>query len=808
MFKNYCRLAWRNLTGSGSRGYTLINILGLALGLSVCLFILLFIFHETSYDKQHTGADRLYRVATAFKSQADISAVVSSNANIAAGLRAEMPEVEQSARLLEPNANGSLVVEYRDGGDRKIFYEKRGYYVDASFFDLFAYRWLRGDARTVMDVPNTAVMSRELAIRLFGKADPVGRTLQIASCVYTVKGVFEPLGPSHIDGELFLNMDNEALRPWLKERTNWATYNTFLTYIRLKKGTDVDAFSKKLNPFLHRHGSRDITNAGADRMIFLQPVADIHLHTESPYDSDITPNISRSYLYILGSIAFFVLLIACVNFMNLSTARSQRRAKEVGVRKVMGALRGQLVAQFLGESLFISFVALLVALLLVQLLLPAFNLLAQRDLSIFDYPSALVWVIGLTLLTGLLAGVYPAFYLSSFRPIRVLKGQLVNSLSVLFLRKGLVVFQFTIAIFLILSSLLIWEQLRYLGDHDLGFQKDQQLIVPMRTPQAMANFKVLSEALRKDPRIAAMAGGTTYPGQQPFNDLRFYKPGQSAVDGTNIPFGQVNYDFLETLGMTMVNGRTFSRDFGSDSNAIIFNETAIRKLGLDPLTAAGKTIHFGHLNDQQDIHIVGVVKDFNFQSLRDPIRPYGFTLSAENDFLIARVRTRDYAALVSDVGRVWQRINPGIPFEYSFLDQDFQRTYEQEYRIGRIIGVFTALTIFVACMGLLGLAAFSAEQRVKEIGIRKVLGCSVFGIMALLSRDFVRLVGVAICVASPLAWLAMSRWLRDFSYRVPIYWWLFVVAGCLAVVIALLTVGFQAARAARMSPVKSLRSEG
>jgi putative ABC transport system permease protein len=456
MLKNYCRLAWRNLTGSGSRGYTLINILGLAMGLSVCLFILLFIYHETSYDKQHPGSERLYRVATTFKSQADISATVTSNANIAAGLRADMPEVEQAGRLLPPEANGSLVLEYQDGGDHKVFYEKKGYFVDASFFDLFAYRWLRGDARTVMAVPNTAVVSRELAIRLFGKADPVGRGMRISGCVYTVKGVVEPLGPSHIDGELFLNMDNEALRPWLKERTNWATYNTFMTYIRLRKGTDVDAFSKKLNPFLHRHGSRDITNAGADRMIFLQPVADIHLHTEPPYDRDLSPNISRSYLYILGSIAFFVLLIACVNFMNLSTARSQRRAKEVGVRKVMGALRGQLIAQFLGESLFISCMALLVALLLVRLLLPAFNLLAQRELSLLDYPSALGWIGGLTLLTGLLAGIYPAFYLSSFRPIKVLKGQMVNSLSVLFLRKGLVIFQFTIAIFLILSSLLIW----------------------------------------------------------------------------------------------------------------------------------------------------------------------------------------------------------------------------------------------------------------------------------------------------------------------------------------------------------------
>src|SRR5260221_4470222 len=808
MFKNYCRLAWRNLLTN--KGYTLINIIGLATGLSVCLFILLLIYYETYYDKQQAGIDRLYRVGTSFKSKVDQSAVVSSNAQIAAGLRAEMPEVEQAGRLTVPNGDGSLVLDYMDGVGHKVFYEKRGYFIDAAFLDLFRYQWLQGDPKKVLSVPNTAVVSEALAIRLFGKANPVGRTFRTgvsSACTFTITGVYRAIGPSHIDGDLLLNMDNEDLRPWLKERTNWATYNTFLTYIRLKEGTDVAAFSQKLDPFPRRHGSADIPNAGAERLLFLQPVKDIHLHTESPYNRDISSNISKSYLYILGFIALFALVIACVNFMNLATARAQRRAKEVGVRKVMGALRISLVAQFLGESLFMSVISVALALLVVQIFLPAFNLLAQRQLSLFQFPAIMGWIVGLALFTGLLAGVYPAFYLSSFRPIRVLKGQLVNSLSALFLRKGLVVFQFTISVFLILSSLLIWQQLDFLNRHDLGFQKDQQLVIPLRTRHAQDNFTALKEAIGKDPRVVSMAVGTTYPGQTPSSDRRLYREGQTVDDGANIPFGGVGYDFLQTLGMTITSGHSFSREFPSDSDGIIFNETAIRRLGLDPGTAVGKVLHFDQQKKQYNIRVIGIVRDFNFQSLREPIYPYGFTLDPENDFLFTHVKTRDYPGLISRLTTLWQKINPGEPFEYSFMDQDFQRTYEQEYRIARIIGVFTLFTIGIACLGLFGLAAFSAEQRIKEIGIRKVLGCSLGGITALLSKDFIRLVVISILIASPLAWFAMNRWLQDFSYRVPIHWWLFVIAGCVAVGIALVTVSFQAIKAARASPVKSLRAE-
>ncbi|HEY4063896.1 MAG TPA: ABC transporter permease [Puia sp.] len=809
MIKNYFKIAWRNLLAS--KGYSAINIIGLSVGLAVCLMILLYIFDETSYDKHHNDAAQLYRINTSFKSKVDQSKIASANALVAHGLLTDFPEVEQSARLLLPNTNnGAVMLEYTEGANRKSFFEKNTYYVDSSFFDLFTYRFLQGDPRTALSQPNTAVLSETMAHRFFGNADPMGKTIRVGLAGgyfdYTVKGVFQPLGPSHIDGHVFLSMKNGDMGRNVDNITNWATFNAFLTYIRLKKGTDPVAFEKRLTPFLHRHGNADIEAAGAERMLSMQPVKDIHLYSSLPYDISI--NSSISYLYILGSIALFILLIACVNFMNLATARSQKRAKEVGMRKVMGALRGSLVAQFLGESILLSAAALLLALFLVQSFLPAFNTLTQRQLTLFQHPVIVGWIIGLALLTGLLAGLYPAFYLSSFRPIRVLKGQLVNSLSALFLRKGLVVFQFSISVFLILTSLVIWQQMGFLNRQDLGFQKDQQLVIPLRTAQAAANFTALKETLAKNAKVISVAGGTTYPGMDPFNDLRFYKDGQSVADGVGIAFGRVGYDYLQTLGMKMIAGHAFSKEFASDSAGIIFNETAIRKLGLDPRTAVGTVIHSSWNKVVSNTPIVGIVKDFNFKNLKESINPYGFVLdNNDHRYLFAHVNTADYGSLLSDLATAWQRLNPSTPFEYSFVDQDFQRTYEREYRIARIIGVFTGLTIFIACLGLFGLAAFTAEQRIREIGIRKVLGSSVSGIATLLSKDFIRLVLLSLVIASPLAWWAMHRWLQDFAYRTPIHWWLFVMAGILAVGIALLTVSFQAIKAALANPIKSLRSE-
>jgi putative ABC transport system permease protein len=808
MIKNYWLIAWRNLRAG--KGYSFINIVGLAVSLAVCMIVLLYVFEETTYDRQHPGANRLYRINTSFKSKVDISTVATSNANVAPGLKMDFAEVEASARLLVPAANNAItVLDYGTGSDHHLFYERKAYYVDSGFFDLFAYRFVQGDAGHALPAPNTAVITETLAKQLFGKDDPMGKTFHTVGtyqdCTYIITGVIRPLGPSHIDGALFLSMDNDYLRPVLITLTNWATANTFLTYFRLKPGTDPVVFEKKLNPFLRRHGNADIEAAGAERLLSMQRVVDIHLHSTLPYD--ISVNSHASYLYILGSITIFLLLIACVNFMNLSTARSQRRAREVGMRKVMGALRGSLMLQFLGESMLLSVLSLMLALALTQAFLPIFNTLAERQLSLLEYPEVFWWSGALTLFTGLLAGLYPAVYLSSFRPMRVLKGQLVNSLSVLLLRKGLVVFQFTISVGLILAALVIWQQLDYLTHQDLGFKKEQQLVIPLRTTQAVANFDALRQAVINNPNVLSAAGGTVYPGQSPFSDARFYIDGQTPADGTSILIGQVGYDYLETLGMTMLHGHAFSRGYPSDSTGFIFNETAIRKLGLDPATATGTVIHYSYGGRKFNFPIVGIVRDFNFQSLREPIHPYGFQLDQQQNYLFLHTKTTDYAALLRNLSTIWQRLNPGTPFEYSFMDQDFQRSYDPEFHSARIIEALTGLTIFIACLGLFGLAAFTAEQRVKEIGIRKVLGSSVGNIIALLSKDFIRLVGIAILIAIPLAGWVMHRWLQDFAYRVPLRVWVFAVAGMLAIGIALVTIASQAVKAAMASPVKSLRAE-
>jgi len=811
MIRNYLKVAWRNLRNNTI--FSAINIVGLAIGLAVCFLILLYVFDETSYDRHHRQAGQLYRINTSFVSKVDQSKIASSNPMLAAGLKADFPEVEQSARLLAPFDNGGVILlEYAEGNVRRSLYERKAFYVDSTFFDIFSYQFLQGNPATVLSQPNTAVISEDLARRLFDRTNPVGRFLRIGlsggTYTYTVKGVFRPVGHSHIDGEIFLSMKNQDMGLMVDRLTNWATYNTFMTYIRLKDGTDPAVFEKRLTPFLRRHGRADIDAAGAQRLLSMQPVRDIHLYSKLPYDLSANGNIM--YLYILGSIAVFILVIACVNFMNLATARSQRRAKEVGIRKVIGALRSSLVGQFLGESLLLSALALVLALALVQIFLPMFNDFTEKQLTVFGHPRILAWIGGLTLVTGLLAGVYPAFYLSSFRPIRVLKGQLINSLSAIFFRKGLVVFQFTISVFLILSSLITWQQLNYLKSQDLGFQKDQQIVIPLRTPQAVQHAETLQHEIAKSGRVVSAALGGTYPGLDPYSDLRFYIAGQTVADGASIPFGHVNYGYLETLGMKMVGGRSFSKEFPADSTGIIFNETAIRKLGLDSRTAVGTTIYYDYGGRHSNIRIVGIVRDFNFQSLREAIHPYGFVLDQggqQQSYLFAHTSTADYGELLTGFAAAWKKINPDTPFEYSFMDKDFQRTYDRDYMAARIIGCFTGLTIFIACLGLFGLAAFTAEQRIKEIGIRKVLGCTVSGIATLLSKDFVRLVCLAIIIASPLAWWAMHRWLQDFAYRISIHWWMFPVAGSLAIAIALLTISSQAIKAALANPVKSLRAD-
>ena len=550
---------------------------------------------------------------------------------------------------------------------------------------------------------------------------------------------------------------------------------------------------------------------GFDKKQFLTALKDIHLR--SGMNSTVTPSGSLTYLYILASIALFTLLIACINFMNLSTARSSKRSAEVGIRKVLGAEKGSLIRQFLGESILMSLIAFVFAIIITELLLPAFNSVSGKNLSLSFYENGLTIAafLVLSVIAGLLAGSYPAFYLSSFKPVKVLKGKLTNSLAVVSLRKGLVVFQFIISVVLIIASVVISNQMNFLRSADLGFEKDHQLVIPLRSGTAKTMYTSLKTELAKQPQIESVGASYYNPGIFNPSDNLFYKEGQTMNDGKRTRMNTVDVGYLRTLKLQPVAGRLFSEEFPADTGyRVVLNETAIKEIGFkDAQSAVGNKVFFDFRGTNYGFEIVGVLKDFHFEDLHLPITPYGYNLSSGTEFnyLMVHVKPGDIAPVIKSIETSWRKLNPNEPFEYSFLDEDFQKNYIAESRLSSIVAYFTLIAILISCLGLFGLATFSAEQRIKEIGVRKVLGASVTGIVTLLSKDFLKLVAIAIVIATPLAWYVMHQWLQDFAYRISLSWWVFLLAGVIAVIIAFLTISFQAIRAANANPVKSLRTE-
>jgi putative ABC transport system permease protein len=809
MFRNHLKIAFRNLVRN--KVFSFINVVGLATGLSICLLIMLYIFDEVGYDKHHKQADNLYRIAFVAGNGDTWTAAA---APVAWSVKADLPEVEQATRLLKlPNVDKLQVSYTTENNERKSFFETNGYYVDSTFFELFTYDFVYG-ATNALNQPNSLVISATLSKKLFGKENPIGKPvtlgLPFGESTYNVQGVFrDNKNKSHIPASFFMSMRNSDFGDWVSTQSNWAMQNIFYTYVRLKPGMDEKSFERKLDAYYQQRAYADLKAQGLSKHLFIQPVKDIYLHSNSGYE--VAPNGNIKYLYILGSIAAFILFIACINFMNLSTARSSKRAKEVGVRKVIGAEKSSLVLQFLGESFMLCLMALVLALLLTTLLLPLFNQLTQKELHLSNQRELILALSGLTIGTGLLAGLYPAFYLSSFKPVSVLKGKILNSFSATAIRKGLVVFQFTVSVVLILGAIVIGRQLHYMKNQPLGFNKQQQIVLPMPNKQVAKNYTVLKNELLKNRHIKTVTSGSTYPGIQNITDLLFYGEGKTNHEQVDIHLASIEDDYFETFGLQLLHGRTFYKNSEADSASLIFNETAVKDLGYKPAEAIGKKVHYDFMGVHYTRQIVGVVKDFHFESLHYPIRPFGFGITGffgnKYTYAVVNAQSGNYASLLADMEKTWSRINPGTPFEYSFLDKDFQRNYEKEQRTSTIVIYFTCMAIFIACLGLFGLAAFSAEQRTREIGVRKVLGASVSRITLLLTKDFIGLVLIGICIASPIAWFGMTKWLQNFHYRIEISWWMFVAAGCGAIVIALLTVSVQAIKAAIANPVKALRSE-
>ena len=815
MLTNYFKIAWRNL--KKSKIFSFINIFGLAIGLSCCMLISFYLHNELSYDSYHKNIDRLYQVGTTFIKDGKAERTANTPAPMARTMQQEFPEIEGSTRLLSTFLDDKTLLQYLEGNNNKSFYESKGYLADSNFFQLFTYTFKEGNPSKALVEPNCIVLSESIARKFFGNGTALNKVIHVNSSTngehdFRVTGIFAPnIKPSHIDAEFFMSMKGGEMEKFMDQATDLASNNMFYTYLLLKKGSNPKKLENKFPAFMEKYAGKDMKAVGFDKKQFLTAVNDVHL--DASVERNVTPSSSRTYLYLLFSIALFTLLIACINFMNLSTARSSKRAAEVGVRKVLGAEKKMLVRQFLGESLFMSLIAFAVALALTFILLPMFAHVSGKPLSfnLSEHKYLLLGFLILTGLTGLVAGIYPAFYLSSFLPIKVLKGRITNSLAAIAFRKALVIIQFVISIVLIIASVIINNQMHYLRNKDLGFQKDQQIVIPLRSTTAKNVYPSLRNEIGHLPQVMSTGATLYYPGIINPSDVNLYVQGKNMHDSKDVFMNWVDENFLQTLGIKPVAGRLFSKDFPSDtSNRIIINEEGVKEFGFSsPKDAIGTNLVLDWKGQQYRYQVIGVIKDFHFKDLHSKIQPYGFQLNnvPQYNYIVAHTSNGNMGQLLRSIGHIWHSLNPNEPFEYSFLDQDFEKNYEADNRLTAIVSYFTIIAIIISCLGLFGLATFSSEQRTKEIGIRKVLGASVSNIVLLLSKDFLRLVAISVVVASPIAFLIMNKWLLDFAYRVPISWPIFLDAALASMLVAFITISFQAIKAALSNPVRNLRTE-
>ncbi|WP_077923205.1 ABC transporter permease [Spirosoma sp. 209] len=807
MLQSYVKIAWRNLVRN--RAFSAINIVGLALGLATCLLIMLFVLDELSYDRYNDKADRMVRVV--FHAVMNGGEINEANVMppVAQTLKADYPEVEDATRIHTVGSPGITV------GD-KSFRDDQLAYVDSNFLQVFTLPLIQGDAKTALIQPNTAVITQEMARKYFGNENPLGKFVTIKSwnALFKVTGVMNKMPVnSHFHFDMFMSMAgvSDAKSP------TWMT-SGFFTYLVLNKGYNPKQLEAKLPQMVSKYMGPQIQKVfglnmtqfrqkGNDIAFLLQPLTDIHLHSNLTGEMDANGDVQ--YVYIFGAIAVFMLLIACINFMNLSTAGASKRAKEVGIRKVLGSVRQSLANQFLIESLLLTMIALVLAIGIVYLALPLFNDLAGKTLTLNFGES--VWLLPSLLLLGvlvsILAGSYPAFFLSSFKPIVVLKGtKFTGDKKSIGLRSGLVVVQFSISIILMIGTTVVYRQLSYIQNKRLGYSKEQVLVLP-DTWQLAKKEEVFRNQIMQDPRVVRVSMSGYLPAGPSYNNnYMMYSESNPDQFVKGLRY-DVDYEYIPTLGMEMAAGRNFAKEYGTDSSGVILNETAVRTFGWHG-NAVGKSI--GHTeNDglKRTYRVIGVVKDFHFRSLHESISPLVMILGRNNGTMIVKAKTKDVSGLLASLENQWKQLATDAPFTYSFLDKRFNDTYLAEQKTGRILGLFAGLTIFVACLGLFGLATFTAEQRTKEIGVRKVLGASVASIVGLLSKDFLKLVLIAILLAVPVAWYVMDKWLQSFAYKIDMAWWVFALAGVLAVGIALLTVSFQSVKAALMNPVQSLRSE-
>ena len=807
MLKNYFKTALRNLLRY--KGFALINIASLTIGMVGCFVIGLFVWDEWQYDKNIPGGENVYRIYDQRNDNGNTTYMAPTPPAFASFLGQHYPEVDTTVRILM--AEDRFLME---GGDRKS-YEDKGLFVESSFFKIFPLKLTRGDATKVLAAPSTIVISEEIAKKFFGNEDPLGKLMRVDKMNLSVTGVFAKLPEHfHLDFHYLVSFSTIGIP---KERMEIWTWNQFYTYIKLKPGADINQLQSKFQAYVKKEIYPTLTQANTSFLPFFQPLKNIHLQS-SAFVYDNAKRGNETYVKALTIIAIFVLVIACFNFINLATARSLRRAKEIGVRKVVGADRKQLIFQFIGETVLLSVFSMIVAAIATSLIIPLLNRFADKsiELNLLSNPLLALIILISGIAIGIIAGIYPSLILSGFQPIKVLKStKAITGTGGAWLRKAMVVVQFSLSVLLIVSTTIVYQQTKYLNNKDLGFNKEQVvyfLVVDSLSSNAKTLESFKSE-LKQSANVISVTSGYGLPGD------RF------AGDGVNVGSEQKEHpanvfigdeDYVKTLGLRIIAGRDFSKEMSTDvKEAFIINETAVKEFGYGtPERAIGQPMSWKEWAPTDSLHLVkkgkviGVVQDFHYKSLHEKVTASVIQIYPQETYTVAaKLQTADIKGTIAYINNVWNKYVTSYPLDYKFMDESYGAMYNSEEKLSELLWIFTIMAIIVGCMGLFGLAAFSAEQRTKEIGIRKVLGANVFNIVGLLSKSFLALIVIASLIAFPIAWWAMNNWLKDFPYRIMISWWMFAVAIIAALAIALLTVSFQSIKAALTNPVKSLRTE-
>ena len=816
MLKNHLKIAFRQL--KKQKFYSAVNILGLAIGVTCCLLITLYIQDELSYDKQHPNVENLYRLVRDMKTPSGEAMVTVTPPRLAKAMVEEIPEVTMAARINPYFANAGTNLVRKESVKENQF-EEKFIYADPELLEMFHIPLIEGEKSTVLQNPNTIVISKKIAKKYFSNQNPIGEVFILNDNTeqrFTISGVMENMTEqSHFQYDFLISMSTLSDS---YENPTW-TSNSYYTYVTLASGTNPAQLEGKIQDFIIKNlgpeyqesakmNIAELHKTGHHIKFEFQPVTDIHLKSGDRFPQ-LQANGDVRYVWLFGVIALFILIIALVNFVNLSTSRSANRAKEVGLRKVLGSFQKQLITQFLSESVLMSLMAFGGGLLFAGLLLPEFNAFAEKDLSIpFFAPKFIVAFLGCGLIAGIFAGLYPAFFLSRFKPVNVLKGKLSQGSKNGWLRSGLVTIQFAISIGLIVGTLVVQKQMDFIQNKNLGFEKDQVLIIE-NTYTLDDQFEAFKDALKKLPEAKNVTATSFLPLEDGSRaSSMFFQKGKvdDVAAQVSLQTWPIDEDYINTLSMNLLEGRNFQRELATDTSCIILNETSVKALGLgdDPI---GKIVKSTNSFFEDDFKVIGVVEDFHFESLRGDVEGVGLLLSSNQNLVSVKSTSIEMEKLIAKSEALWKSFVPTQPFRYGFLDDRFEKMYKAEDRAGMLFSIFSMLAIFIACLGLLALATFMTEQRMKEIGIRKVLGASIPNIVFQLSKKFLLYVVIGLLIAIPVAWFQMNNWLENFAYRIEMEWWMFAVAGALAIGIAFLTVGSKTLVAALTNPIESLRNE-